>query len=87
MAGGGALGTVAGCELCVSGALPPNEAKLGGIVGGGIGVVDLRGWRGGVMGLCGGASGSVGCAKEAFRDFGCACAGGCIGGCGCRGLG
>lgn len=41
--GGGALGTVAGCELCVSGALPPSEAKFGGMVGGGIGVVDLRG--------------------------------------------
>lgn len=57
--GGGALGTVAGCELCVSGALPPKEAKLGGIVGSGMGVVDLRGWSGGVMGLWGGASRSV----------------------------
>lgn len=92
MGGGGALGTVAGCVLCVSGARPPSEAKLGGMVGGGIGVVDLSGWRGGVMGLCGGASGSLcGCCwvvKEAFRGLGCACA--CAGGwrggcCGCRG--
>lgn len=32
------------------------EAKLGGIVGGGIGVTVFTGWRGGVMGECGGAS-------------------------------